>query len=616
MAKTGRGEVFLLAVWFGLLVGLLELPAIALKAFGLGHFVFLSHHAVWMTPAGYVALFLAVGALLWLAARRWPAAESPRTAAFVFGLLGGAGILLVFRQDLHVAARAVLALGVATQLGRVAAANPERLVRSARRSLPVLTGVVLVMGGSMAGWDRVHERGAIARAGAAPAGAPNILLLILDTVRARSMSVYGHDEATTPQVGKWVADRGVRFDVALATSSWSLATHASILTGHYPCETGADWETRLDPRLTTLATFLASHGYATGGFVANDRYVSRDTRLSRGFARYEDYRRTSPLEIVRHAALGGYLTQKVRHALKPNNKHGKPAPQIHDDMLRWIDRLPAGRPAFLFVNYMDAHAPYLPPEPYNQAFGAPRFRSVPERAWGRFARLWTAPASAAEPRMHWLERDRRRYHATIAYLDHELGTFFEQLERRGFMDNTLIIVTSDHGEDFHEQGDLHHSDHLYLETVLRVPLLVAWPQRIPEGRLVTTPVSVRQIPATIAQLLDIPDHPFPATPLTEYWGGESAAARDEIILAELTRHPLRGVVEYTRALATDSLHFIRNGDGSQELYNFRTDPWQRDNLAATEAGTVEYFDTMLERLVARCTSERQLPPRLTRDALE
>jgi arylsulfatase A-like enzyme len=563
-----------------------------------------------------VALFLMVGGLLWLASLKWAGAASPRTAAFVFGLLGAAGVLLVFRQDLHVAARAVLAVGVATQLARWAGNDPQRLVRTARRLLPALAGLVLLMGVFVAGWDRVHERRTIARAGAAPVGAPNILLLILDTVRARSMSVYGHDEPTTPELQRWVADRGVRFDMALATSSWSLASHASILTGHYPCETGADWETRLDPRLTTLASFLASHGYATGGFVANDRYVSRDTRLSRGFARYEDYRLTSPLEILRHASLGGYLTQKVRRTIKPNNKHSKPASQIHRDVLRWLNRLPEDRPAFVFVNYMDAHYPYLPPEPYNQAFGAPRYRSVPERAWGRFARVWNAPAAAAQSRMHWLERDRRRYHATIAYLDHELGTFFDELDRRGMLDNTLIIVTSDHGEDFYEQGDLQHSDHLYIESVLRVPLLLAWPQRIPQGGAVSTPVSVRQIPATIAQLLAARDHPFPAAPLSAYWSDEQADARENIILAEVTRHPLHGVVEHTRALATDSLHFIRNGDGSHELYNYRLDPWQRDNHAAAEPAAVADFDRLLGRLLATCLAERQLPPRLTRDVLE
>jgi arylsulfatase A-like enzyme len=610
----GRVEVFVLGLWFALVVSLLELPALALKAFGLGHFVFLSHHVVWMAPVGYLVLFMGLAAVLWLASLTWAPASSVRTAAFVFTLLGALGILLVFRQDLHVAARALLALGLAVHVARLVARDPDRLVGRARRSAPWLALLVVLLGTTVAVWDRVHERRAIA-AGEAPAsGTPHIFLFILDTVRASSMSLYGYDEPTTPNLERWVADRGVRFEMALATSAWSLASHASILTGRYPCETGADWESRLDRRLPTLPAFLSAHGYATGGFVANNRYVSRDTRLNHGFARYEDFRLLAPLEILRHASLGAFVSKTVRGALGIQLKEGfKDARRVNQDILAWLERAPQDRPVFVFANYMDAHMPYQPPEPFNQAFGAPRIRGLPERAAGRLSRMLRL--STAPPRaMSWLEENFRRYNGEIAYLDSEMGRLFEELERRGYLDNALILVTSDHGEDFLEQGDVGHSDHLYLETVLRVPLLAAWTGRIPAGIAIAEPVSIRQIPATVGELLEL-EHPFPASPLTAYWDG-SDDDREDFVLAELTRHPLHGVVEYMRALATDSLHFIRNGDGSRELYDFRRDAWQRHDLAAAAPAELDRLDEKLDRIVTSCTQNRQLPSRLTQAALE
>ena len=121
-----------------------------------------------------------------------------------------------------------------------------------------------------------------------PANSPNVLLIVLDTVRADHLSLYGYERPTTPnleQLGK----RGIRFDKARATAPWTLPSHASMFTGRWPHELGEKWMTPLRGNFPTLAEYLGDRGYATAGFVANVGYCSQETGLARGFTHYEDY---------------------------------------------------------------------------------------------------------------------------------------------------------------------------------------------------------------------------------------------------------------------------------------------------------------------------------------
>ena len=133
-----------------------------------------------------------------------------------------------------------------------------------------------------------------------PATAPNVLLIVLDTVRADHLSLYGYRRATSPNLER-LAKHGIRFEEARATAPWTLPSHASMFTGHWPHELGVHWLTPLGGNAPTLAEYLGSHGYATAGFVANDLYCSYDTGLDRGFTHYEDYvlERLSPFRTAR-----------------------------------------------------------------------------------------------------------------------------------------------------------------------------------------------------------------------------------------------------------------------------------------------------------------------------
>ena len=224
-----------------------------------------------------------------------------------------------------------------------------------------------------------------------PAGSPNVLFIVLDTVRADHLSLYGYPRPTTPTLER-LAKNGIRFDRARATAPWTLPSHASFFTGRWPHELGVQWLTPLRPGAPLLAEYMGSRGYATAGFVANTGYCSYDTGLARGFTYYEDYilKGIAPLQtpIVVKGILGrifeiGIAHESRSHAFVPElverwfySGIRKDAESINRAFLDWLFRRPEKtRPFFVFLNYLDAHAPYKLPEGAQHRFGhKPRSR--------------------------------------------------------------------------------------------------------------------------------------------------------------------------------------------------------------------------------------------------
>ena len=282
-----------------------------------------------------------------------------------------------------------LAIGVASRLVPVL----ERHAIGLRRWLAVefsgSAGLVLVVAGSVLAGDWLKERREAGRP-LPPAGSPNVLLIVMDTVRADHLSLYGYHRATTPKLEQ-LAKRGIRFDKVRATAPWTLPSHASLFTGRWPHELGVEWMTPLRAGFPTLAEYLGSHGYATAGFAANTLFCSYDTGLDRGFTHYEDYElgplapsgrpwwSTSPSRPL-------FATGRVP---RPRLRRGPVAPParrpcwdsilardrisaqaINRKFLDWLSRRrEPGRPFFAFLNYFDAHSPYVPPTVAAHRFG-------------------------------------------------------------------------------------------------------------------------------------------------------------------------------------------------------------------------------------------------------
>jgi arylsulfatase A-like enzyme len=427
-----------------------------------------------------------------------------------------------------------------------------------------------------------------------------VLLIIWDTVRAASLSLYGYGRETTPTLQR-LAGQSIVYDRAFSTTSWTTPSHASIFTGLYPPDLSADWKTSLNRTPATLAETLSALGYRTAGFTANTYATGRESGLSRGFSRYQDFLVFSAGEFVRSTALVRSLVnrERWRHRLGIGHPLGhKNAAIVERQFLNWLGRDPE-RPFFAFLNLFDAHAPYLPPAPFDSRFGPKLPDRNPQMTTGR---KFTARELQAEI---------DAYDGAIAELDDRLGTLLAELDRRGVLDNTLVIITSDHGEEFGEHHLFTHGNSLY-DRSLHVPLLISMPRRLPEGRRVEPFVSLRDIPATVLDILDpetVP--PMPGSSLLRFLASEAADddgvgldGTADTILATLTRakgNPPDYPVSQgnLKAVIADPLKLIANDHGTVELYDLRADPAESRNLAQDPGKAADRMRlaSVLERLI-------------------
>jgi arylsulfatase A-like enzyme len=272
----------------------------------------------------------------------------------------------------------------------------------------------------------------------------------------------------------------------------------------------------------------------------------------------------------------------------------KDAGSINREFLDWLaHRQVPRRPFFAFLNYFDAHSPYLPPEGTPFRFG---LRPRTQAEFILLTELWTmVDKLRLAPRYRLLARD--SYDNCLAYLDERLGELFDTLQRRGVLDQSLVIVTADHGEEFGEHGLFDHGESLYRPEV-RVPLLIILPSRSRFRRVVRETVSLRDLPATIVDLVGLAaGSPFPGRSLA-HWEPESspgvapgAGDRDGAI-SELSdpnpAKPSQGRSPAARgpliSLAEGDYVYIRNeGDGREQLFNERDDPGELFNRAGVEA---------------------------------
>jgi len=577
---TRTARLALLATWCALATAVTELAMRAIQKAVLHRYIYLGRQIVWWTPAADLLLFSAVAGLLWLAAWRWSRIASLRVAGSALGFVAAFSILTM-QPWMAWWAMVCLALGIALQAARLAAAHDRAVRRLMLQSLPVLAGLIALL----TVLERVRHAGAerAAEAGsAAPrTGAPNVLVIVWDAVRARSLSLYGYSRPTTPELTAF-AGGGVTFDRAIATGSYTLPTHASLFTGLWPHQVQATWELPLDGSMPTLAEALGQRGYRTGAFSANHLFVTWEHGLLRGFAHAEDYV-ASPGEIVRSSALLKWLLSfdGLRRAIHWYDVPGRRnAPDINAGFLRWLDR-DQHRPFFAFLNVYDAHEPYLPPPPFDTLFAPPGTDHAEHQ---RAIRLATGTATDLAPAD--LARQRDLYEGAIAWTDHSLGLLLRALEQRGVLRNTLVVIAGDHGEGFAEHGTVGHGNDAYVE-VTHVPLVVVLPGTVPAGRRVPGLASLRDVPATILSLVDsgATSTALPGQSLTRFWQPDSAdVVRSDTVLSEIDRLPRGGPDWYpvrrgpVRSVFAWPYQLIESAD-STELYNLATDPDERQDLA-------------------------------------
>ena len=576
MAATGPEETnrlpnpLVLAIWLALISGLAEGGFRLFQRFVLDKVILMSPHVIWMAPVADL-LWIGVPAVILLALRRLaPSLIKPGLIVGVLGAIAFLPLVLLY-TSMHKLVALFLALALGFQLARIVTARPAAFSRLVRATVVPLTLIAVLAGGAVGGIRAWRERQAVASLPAARPGLPNVLLIIWDTVRGQSLSVYGYERPTTPFLES-LATEGARFDLALSTAPWTLPSHGGMFTGQRP---RALMQSIYRPTVDTfplLSRVLAANGYATGGFVANMAYTTEEHGLGRGFSRYEDYK-IGLGNIILSSRLGRVLSDnnRLRTATGYWEQLGrKSADEINRSFLDWSAE--QDRPYFAFLNYFDAHQPYIPPE---------SFRS-------RFARNTDAPyhphlfhIKAKDLKAEEIEWLRDNYDAAIAYIDDEVRKLLGELKQRGALDNTIVIISSDHGEHLGDHKRVGHMNSLY-RTLLQVPLIIRYPAKVPGGTVVPRPVSLHDLPETVLDLTGIGDSAgFPGATLARFWNGAptDSGMTAEPLLAEFATRNSSGPY----SLVLGNYHYIawQGNDKTAELYQFVEDPWETVKLTDT-----------------------------------
>jgi arylsulfatase A-like enzyme len=401
---------------------------------------------------------------------------------------------------------------------------------------------------------------------------PNIIFLVLDTLRAERMSIYGYDRPTTPTLES-LAEQSTTFDWAVAPAPWTVPSHASMFTGLYPTvhQTNQSYAS-LPQGIPTLAELLRDNGYETVAFCNNPLVGVLDNGLDRGFNQFFNYSGTFPdipsfgdagllkrsqesitrmlqkvsVPIERQFGRSGLL---LKLAMMPifvpfwtrlGKFKGDTRKSLQDvaDYLRYRHTTFPETPVFAFINMMETHLPYYPPRQALDRW-APYLRKDREareflQKFNTQSYRWVAPMiepfnELQETVLHDV------YDAEIAYQDRQLRKVFRYLKRSGQLENTMVVITADHGESHGDHGFMGHAFVIYNELV-RVPLMIHYPERFPAGQRVEHNVSTRRIFHTILEAVGIEQEEYGCTvgdlSLTRTVEGPDKEPEDEVVVAE------------------------------------------------------------------------------------
>ncbi len=571
-------QILMMAVWFGLVTGLVEAVGfLGLQAAGLLTWnvkvTAIDQNILWISPIVDLMIALALAAVVFLVTRVVRFKQWPVVATGVFAVFFWYDFIALTGR-LRERGTLMLALGLATVVARGVSRAPERWLAFFRRTLAPIALVALLAAGGVKIGQRMWESRQMSRL-PPPVPAPNVLFLILDTLRADRLGCYGYARPTTPFLDEY-ARRAVLFENAISSASWTLPSHASMFTGYEPFEHGATLEP-YDGRFPTLAQIFGSRGAVSAGFAANSEILTRPFGLPRGFIVWK-----APFETTWDATRRTLYGRRMQKAFESRYLYAyaprkfMSAEEVNHLFLRWLDGRPA-RPFLAFLNYMDTHLPGAPPREF-----ARRFSEQPRHV--NFERLVAEDPFNPED----LKEISNQYDASLAYLDSELRNLFDELRRRNLDQNLLVVITSDHGESIGEHELIGHRTSLYLDQ-LHVPLLIRFPGKTPEGLRVAVPVGTRSLAATIAEMAGLGDSGIPGPSLSPCWSGGPCGESE--ILSEVDKGGYPGADKHwpvrqgwVKSLLTEKWHFILQQTGKRELFDWKSDPLERRDLAGTPEG--------------------------------
>lgn len=442
-----------------------------------------------------------------------------------------------------------------------------------------------------------------------PGARPDVVLIVLDTLRPDHLPCYGYERATSPNIDDLCAKSTV-YENAYAASSWTLPSHASLFTGLHPIRHGTHHENRvLAEHHETLAEAMSAAGYRTHAIIAN-AMLARDRKLDQGFGSYTeawrkafdqhpklfpDYEaaRSMPWDDVDDPLFRAAM-QQLRPGVDENAYFG---------FRRSLEE-ESPAPVFLFVNLVGVHSPYNSSGPFYEKFLRHPELELEENRWPEY---YTGRADFPDDQLeHFVDL----YDAEILHADHIVGRMIEDLQATGRWANTLLIVTSDHGENLGDHGHLSHVFSLH-ETLTRVPLIVHFPPRFPAATRIRSRVSGVDLFPTILEAagIELGARDLDGTVLVR----RDAEPRARALISEyyypwenirfvhqLFGDDTPGLERWQRRLRSitvDDMKLIWASDGRHELYDLAADPDERHDLIDDPSRT-QIRDALIERLEA------------------
>jgi arylsulfatase A-like enzyme len=439
---------------------------------------------------------------------------------------------------------------------------------------------------------------------------PNIILLVMDSVRVTNLSCYGYDRPTTPNIDA-LARQSAFYEQAISMGCWTLPVHASLFTGLYSLNHGLTVSRDALPEdFPTLARRLKQAGYQTACF-SNNAYISDATGLDQGFDTVEDvWRVTKPRGIERtkmskrikrlrsqgawtepiihllHAAMRARSIAKTRRSQKDSGARLTNA-KIQT-WLREVRRPDA--PFFVFVNYMECHERYSPPYPYNRRFMPARFS--PWRV-AQVSPIKTEVLNgSAQRRADDLEILRALYDGALNYLDAQIGELVRFVDSLGMQDDTILVITSDHGDSLGEHDHLGHRMTLY-EQLVHVPLIIRYPARFAPGTHVSQQVQLGDLFPTFLELAGADMSDMDANGFHSLLAPPPSEVRSFTVAENTAPISLDSIL--TRMVRTDQYKYIWKSNHQHELYDLTRDPSETKNLVTVHP---EVARSLLERLEA------------------
>ncbi len=391
----------------------------------------------------------------------------------------------------------------------------------------------------------------------------NIILVVVDAVRADRLTSYGGARPTSTQLDQWITSQGARFSQAAVVAPWTFMSNAALWTGRIPARMGIHWSTLLPAYATTLPEYLQAAGYFTAGFVTA-RFVRGSYGFARGFDHYDD-----------------------SVALATSTETPNVDDLLNDTALAWLANWSGAQPLFLLLYYFDPHTWYAPPPPYDTLYD-PDYNGPLTPEVYRDGQEVVAGTLIPTPRD--IEHLLALYDGEITHWDACFGDMMAFLDERGLLENSLVAVTSDHGDMFGEHDKWNHTNSLYQE-LLHVPLLLRYPGHVMAGQVIDTPVQMMDLMPTLLDYANVtPTGPLDAGSLRPLLENQPFSPRD--LFSEMNgvtnpshwaywiapRHDLRAVqrgswkyIHHVGSEADDALYWLNP-----------TSPYETDNLIAAE----------------------------------